>query len=61
MDDDIQCGCAEKHKEHICVLRGKGLVCRVKCLTDKPNVICETCNHQANCEENVCKPLPLFV
>jgi hypothetical protein len=61
MDEEIECCCEEKHAEHICVLRGKGLVCRVKSLTGKPNVICGNCNNEADSEDNVCRPIPMFI
>lgn len=61
MNDDMKCRCEEKHAEHICVLRSKGLVCKVKSLTGKPNVICENCNTVADSEEHVCMPAALFI
>jgi len=61
MDDDSNCGCAEKHRNHLCVLEGKGLIHQVQSLTCAPNFECEQCNRTANSEENVCIPVPLFI
>lgn len=61
MDEDSNCGCGEKHSNHLCVLHDKGLIRQVKTLTCKPNVECEKCNRVANSEDHVCMPAPLFV
>ncbi|HEY6873943.1 MAG TPA: hypothetical protein VI298_14555 [Geobacteraceae bacterium] len=61
MGEDITCGCEEKHQGHICVLRGKGLTRRIKELTSRPNVVCLACGAEANSEDDVCSPVPLFI
>jgi len=61
MGKDKICTCEEKHQNHLCVLKCKGKVNKIKDLTGTPNVACLTCGEEANSEENVCIPVPLFV
>ncbi len=61
MGEENGCICREKHQDHICVLRGKGLTGRIELLTRSPNVACSTCGEEADSEEHVCSPVPLFV
>jgi len=61
MDEDSNCGCREKHKNHLCVLQDKGLIHQVRILTCNPNVECEKCNRVADSEDSVCIPVPLFI
>lgn len=58
---DVDCTCAELHKEHMCVLRRKGLINTINRLMCAPHVICEKCDHEANSENSVCVPLQLFI
>ena len=55
------CTCQEKHQRHLCVLRGKGMTSIIKKQTSAPNVACHTCGEEANSEDDVCVPVPLFV
>ena len=58
---DVDCTCAELHKDHMCVLLGKGLNNKINSLKCTPNVVCEKCNQEANSEKSVCVPLQLFI
>ncbi|MCM2359323.1 MAG: hypothetical protein NDI77_14330 [Geobacteraceae bacterium] len=55
------CSCRERHQGHICVLRGKGMASRIKELSCNPNVACFICGEEADSEDDVCSPAPLFV
>lgn len=61
MGEDGICSCKEKHACHVCLLRAKGLTHEIKQITSTPNVACLNCGEEANSEENVCSPVPLFV
>ncbi len=61
MVDDEVCRCDEKHQGHLCALRCKGLIHRIKQSTSTPNVACAKCGEEANSEDNVCMPVPLFI
>ena len=55
------CNCEEKHQSHICVLKRKGKTSEIKKLTSTPNVACCSCGEEADSEDNVCLPAPLFI
>jgi hypothetical protein len=61
MGEDKICNCEEKHQGHICMLICKGRIHEIKELTSTPNVACLSCGEEANSEDNVCIPAPLFV
>jgi len=61
MGEDKICECREKHQCHMCVLRSKGMTKKIGQLTSAPNVACHTCGEEANSEDDVCVPVPLFV
>lgn len=61
MDEDKICSCLEKHYDHLCVLRDKGMTKKIRQLTGKPDVACFTCGEEADSEDNVCSPVPLFI
>ena len=61
MGEDKICSCEEKHQCHICTLKSKGLTHEIKQATSIPNVACFNCGEEANSEENVCVPAPLFI
>jgi hypothetical protein len=62
MGEDKLCTCeAEKHQDHICMLKNKGLTHKIKQLTSNPNVTCLACGELANSEDNVCAPATLFI
>ncbi len=58
---EYACACEEKHQGHICVLRGKGLTRKVAELTRCPSVACVACGAEADAEDDVCQPVPLFI
>ena len=51
--------CKGDHSGHICVLAGQKKMDEIKGMTDKPQYICFNCGRVANCEENLCNPMPL--
>lgn len=61
MDDDGRCSCRENHQNHLCVLRSKGKIKEIKEQTSIVNVACLVCGEEANSEDHVCVPAPLFV
>lgn len=61
MDEDKKCNCWEKHQSHLCVLRSKGKIKEIKRETCSLNVACLVCGEEANSENHVCVPIPLFV
>jgi len=61
MGEDKRCACEEKHGRHLCVLRSRGMTGAIVRLTGNPNVACQRCGEEANSEESVCLPVPLFV
>jgi hypothetical protein len=60
MEEEKVCNCEDKHQGHLCVLRGKGLTCEIRRRTGAPNVACLTCGEEADSEDSVCSPIPLF-
>jgi hypothetical protein len=42
-------------------LRSKGLTREINHLTSNPNATCIHCGDDANSEENLCSPVPLFI
>jgi hypothetical protein len=61
MGEDKVCCSEEKHKGHICKLKITGKTRKIKDLTSTPNIACYNCGAEANSEDNVCSPVPLFV
>jgi hypothetical protein len=61
MGEDRLCDCKEKHQDHLCMLKCKGKTHKIKELTRTPNVACSSCGEEANSEDDVCIPMPLFV
>jgi hypothetical protein len=61
MGQDRVCNCEEKHQEHLCVLKSKGLTHEINQLTNNPNVACANCSEEANSEDRVCIPVQLFI
>jgi hypothetical protein len=59
--EDKICNCEEKHQDHICMLKCKGKAHKIKDLANTPNFACSICGEEANSEDNVCLPVPLFV
>jgi hypothetical protein len=61
MGEESNCTCDKKHDGHLCVLRSKGMIGKIARQTSNPNVACYRCGEEANSEENVCSPIPLFI
>lgn len=61
MGEITQCTCQEKHNCHLCVLHSRGLTSMIRNHTSAPNFACHTCGEEANSEDDVCVPVPLFV
>ena len=61
MGDDKSCICSEKHARHICMLKIRGKAHEIKNVTSTPNVACVKCGEEANSEDDVCAPVPLFI
>jgi len=61
MGEDKSCDCEEKHQGHLCMLKCKGNNREIKNLSSTPSVACLTCCEEANSEDHVCLPVPLFV
>ena len=51
--------CKGDHKGHLCVLASTGRFEEIKTLTKKPRYICFNCGRVADCEHNLCNPMPL--
>jgi hypothetical protein len=51
--------CKGKHSGHLCVLVGDGKVETLRDLCDEPKFICFNCGRVANCNRNLCNPMPL--
>ena len=61
MGEDEICSCREKHQNHICVLKCKGLTHQIEHQTSSPCVACQICGEEADSEDHVCMPVPLFI
>jgi len=51
--------CKGDHKGHLCVLASQGKFDRIKELVTNPKFICFNCGRVADCELNLCNPMPL--
>lgn len=51
--------CTGDHKGHLCVLASNGKMEEIKKLTKDPKFICFNCGRVADCEKNLCNPMPL--
>ncbi len=54
-----QTACKGEHQGHLCVLASKGLIDQIKGMTTKPRFICFNCGRVADCDVNLCNPMPL--
>jgi len=61
MEEGKICSCERNHQGHICVLRSKGMTRNIERQTSSPNVACFECGEEANSEDDVCSPIPLFI
>jgi hypothetical protein len=51
--------CTGDHQGHLCILVGKGMLEEVKKMVQDPQYICFNCGRVADCEKNLCNPMPL--
>jgi hypothetical protein len=51
--------CKGDHKGHFCVLASEGKFDQIKELARSPEYICFNCGRVADCEDNLCNPMPL--
>jgi hypothetical protein len=51
--------CRGDHSGHICVLASAGKFDEIKELTRSPKYICFNCGRVADCDGNLCNPMPL--
>ena len=51
--------CKGDHKGHLCVLASTDRFEDIKKLTKNPKFICFNCGRVADCEHNLCNPMPL--
>ena len=56
MEPTKYCSCEEKHQDHLCLLKGKGMTEDIEQLTNNPTVSCFICGAEANSRDNVCCP-----
>jgi len=50
--------CGKGHKGHLCVLAKKKKYKHIMKLSKKPGFICKKCLRVADCEKNLCQPMP---
>jgi len=51
--------CKGVHSGHLCVLASAEEFEKIKDLTKKPEYICFNCGRVADCDANLCNPMPL--
>jgi hypothetical protein len=51
--------CKGDHSGHICVLASNGKFEEIKAITKNPQFICFNCGRVADCDANLCNPMPL--
>jgi hypothetical protein len=51
--------CKGVHSGHLCVLASDEKFEEIKELTRKPEYICFNCGRVADCDKNLCNPMPL--
>ena len=51
--------CTGQHEGHLCVLASKGELTMIKDLARAPMFICFNCGRVAECDANLCNPMPL--
>ena len=56
MDNPI---CKGDHTGHLCVLASQERFDEIKQMTRQPQFICFNCGRVADCEKNLCNPMPL--
>jgi hypothetical protein len=51
--------CKGDHTGHLCVLASKGQFKEIKELASAPKFICFNCGRVAECDANLCNPMPI--
>jgi hypothetical protein len=51
--------CKGEHEGHLCVLASRGAFGEIKKLAAKPGYICFNCGRVAECDANLCNPMPI--
>ena len=51
--------CKGDHTGHICLLASQDKFDEIKELTRNPKFMCFNCGRVADCEENLCNPMPI--
>jgi hypothetical protein len=51
--------CKGEHEGHLCVLASRGRFLEIKDLARTPAFICFNCGRVAECDANLCNPMPL--
>ena len=51
--------CKSDHNGHLCVLASDGEFHKIKELVKEPKFICFNCGRVAECDANLCNPMPL--
>jgi hypothetical protein len=51
--------CKGKHEGHLCVLASAGKFGEIKSLARSPKFICFNCGRVADCDANLCNPMPI--
>ncbi len=54
-----QGSCKGEHEGHLCVLASKGLFREIQQLARTPRFICFNCGRVADCDANLCNPMPI--
>jgi hypothetical protein len=51
--------CKGQHEGHLCVLASKGEMEKISDISRSPKFICFNCGRVAECDVNLCNPMPL--
>ncbi len=51
--------CKGQHEGHLCVLASKGEMEKIGQIARSPKFICFNCGRVAECDINLCNPMPL--
>lgn len=54
-----QKACTGQHEGHLCVLASSGKFREIKEMARAPKFICFNCGRVAECDVNLCNPMPL--
>ncbi len=54
-----QGSCKGEHEGHLCVMASKGLFREIKQVARAPRFICFNCGRVADCDVNLCNPMPI--